>query len=78
MKKIGKREEKERKKRGKIKKKKGSEKRKEKREGKEGGLPKLPELGLGRHLYKGRLPWNPPLFALGILVFIDAWLEKVM
>ena len=24
------------------------------------------------------LPWNPPLFDLGMVVFIDAWLGKVL
>ena len=24
-----------------------------------------------------QLPWKPPLFALGTVGFIDAWLEKI-
>ena len=56
-KKKGKRKEKERKKKGKREeklRKKRSDKKKEKRKGKEGPLPKVPELALGRYLYKGR------------------------
>ena len=26
----------------------------------------------------GRLPWNPPLFTLETVIFIDAWLAKVV
>ena len=42
-----------------------SEKKKEKREGREGGRPQLSILALRRYLYKGRLPWKPPLLKLG-------------
>ena len=76
-----KREEKERKKRGKREgkeRKKASKKKKKKREEKEEGRSQLHDLALVGHLYKGRLPWNPPLFVLGTVVCIDAWLGKVL
>ena len=77
----GKKEKKERKKRRKLEKKsikKESEKKSERREGTEGALSKLCDLTLRRHMFKGRLPWKPPLFALRTVGFIDAWLKKVV